>query len=144
MTQSDKYEVRLKYFMADMTEDVLNGQDADIHGLAIYHDIPVQEAQAYSGLVSRLDSTLVDVQPSAQFKKQLRSELVGEETSTVLQRLRKLPPRLQLAAGIALFAAMALLGRRRFAGEAQRLLGQFRNLPQAPNATPAEAKISFR
>lgn len=140
MPQSDKYEVRLKYFMADLTEQHFDGQ-LDVPTLATYHDIPIGEASAYAHLVGRIDHTLIDVAPPAQFKKQLRADLVGDEPSGMFTRLRKLPPRLQVAAIIALLAAMALLGRRRFFGEAQKLLAQVRSMEMPPITSDAKASL---
>jgi hypothetical protein len=45
--------------------------------------------------------------------RRLHQDLIGGESSNVLVRVRKLPPRVQLAAGLALMAGFVFLSRRR-------------------------------
>lgn len=137
MTQPTSYELRVKEFLSEMTDHLLE-DEADIPELAALHGIPTHEAYKFAQMVEHLEHTLLPVSPDPAFKKQLRAELFGAPPQTLFGRLRNLPPRLQFAAGLALVAAMALLGRKRFLGEARRMWQQ---LP-SNRADAAEINIS--
>ena len=68
-------------------------------------------------LIDTLYHTLTPVDPSPQFVRRLRQDLMGTDTSNVLVKVRRLPPRVQIAAGLALMAGVFILSRRRGAGE---------------------------
>ncbi|MEM6282775.1 MAG: hypothetical protein AAF787_11320 [Chloroflexota bacterium] len=138
MTQLDPHEVRVQDFLADLTDAQLAG-NADALRLAARYDIPAAEAQALATTVNRLDVAFVDVTPSTKFRAKLRSELVVEPTAEgMVGRMRNLPPRIQIAAGVALIAAMTLLGRRRLAGEMQNLLKHWRDNTSTEGAGEVE------
>jgi hypothetical protein len=63
-------------------------------------------------LIELLHNTLVPERPSRRYVSQLRQELMGQPL-TVIDRVRYLPPRVQIAAGIALVAGFALIARSR-------------------------------
>jgi hypothetical protein len=126
MSQLESYEVRVEDFLAALTDATLH-DEADLWELAVRYDVPAAEAQRLAQMVNRLESTFVDVSPSSQFRGSLRQQLVGTPAPQgMFGRVRNLPPRLQIAAAVALLAAMALLGRRRMTQEAGELLQQVR------------------
>lgn len=137
-TQDDKH---LREFLYDAT-DVMLEHPLDARALAYKHHVTLDEATIYIDMVAQLDATLVDVQPSTQFRRQLRTELLGEPQRTALGRLRNMPPRLQWAAGVALLAAMALLGRKRFSSEIQKVMSYIRSAETVRDAKSAEVKVS--
>lgn len=141
MSATTPYEVRIREFASDATEAMLDGH-VNIRALARRHNISLSEARELTEMVRHLESALVDVKPSTQFKRRLRADLIGAPPKGLLSRLRSLPPRLQIAAVVAIIAAMALLGRRRMAGEAARLLSQLR--ASSTEAPPPEAQVSMQ
>ncbi|MEO0562876.1 MAG: hypothetical protein AAF125_12270 [Chloroflexota bacterium] len=131
----------IENFLYTYTDAMLANDDLDAHALAYEYDIPVDEANAYAALLTRLDTSLVDVQPSKSFKRTLREDLLGKPQLSLAGRLRNLPPRLQFAAAIALLAAMALLGRRRMSAELGKLVQQLRS-SEGPSAEGAKTVTS--
>src|SRR5258706_5309713 len=79
---------------------------------------PSQAAEAADllDLAQTLRGTLALVEPSPDFTRRLKSELVGEPPLTLLVRWRKLPAHYQLAAklgGLTITAGIVLLAVRR-------------------------------
>jgi hypothetical protein len=72
-----------------------------------------RDAEPFVRLIERLHVTLIGVQPSPRFVARLKHELVGERAPDLLARIRYLPPRIQIAAGVALVAGFMILARRR-------------------------------
>jgi hypothetical protein len=70
-------------------------------------------------IIRRLHVTLVGAQPSQRFVKRLHNDLVGSNRNLVA-RIRYLPPRVQIAAGIALVAGFIILNRRRLVDDSRR------------------------
>jgi len=127
MSQHTPYPTRIQNFLDALDADI----DTDIGVLAQRHDIPAVEAHALAHTIRRLDAALVPIVPDEGFRARLKADLLGEPpVSGVFGRVRNLPPRLQVAAAVALFAAMTLLGRRRLMSEAGDLIDLFRDGPQ--------------
>jgi hypothetical protein len=105
-------DTHLQDLVSAVTDALLAG-DRNID--AIISRYPVSRAQV-NGLVNiirGLHVTLVGAQPSQQFVTRLRQDLMGEPVPSVITRIRRLPPRVQIAAGIALLAGFMLIQRRR-------------------------------
>ena len=64
-------------------------------------------------LIQRLHHALVGVRPSRRFVRRLRQDLIMNDQRNVLSRVRRLPPRVQIVAGVALVAGFMLISRRR-------------------------------
>ena len=141
MTQNLSSHPQLEDFLYAYTDTLLDGP-VDVQALARQYDIPLHEVTEFTSLLDRMDATLVVAAPAPQFKRDLCAELIGEPTPSWLGRFRNLPPRLQFTAGVALLAAMALLGRRRFLGELSTGLQQLRDSQRTAEGQPSEAKIS--
>lgn len=77
------------------------------------YNVPRRDAESLVGLIRKLSVVLVRVRPSRRFVQQLKLELTGASQNGVFQRVRFLPPRVQIAAGVALLAGFMLLSRRR-------------------------------
>ncbi len=127
MVSQDTYEMRVEGFLDALTDDTLDGE-TDLWELAVRYDIPAAEAQSLAGLVTKMDTVFdEDVAPSKSFKQQLRLELTGEpDVEGMFARWQKLPLRLRIAAGVALFAALTLLGRKRMLAQTRTVLAQLR------------------
>jgi len=126
-SNSHSHDVRIKYFLSEATDDFFAGK-LDVETLAHSHDLSLAEADQLVEMIEQLEFTFdVDIQPDADFKQQLHNDLIGKQLS-LFERVRNLPPRLQIAAGIALIAAMALLGRRRFFSEIRPLIQKWRDV----------------
>jgi hypothetical protein len=82
--------------------------------------VPRKDIQNYIQLINRLHISLVGVQPSRRFVRRLKHELIGTPDRNVISRVRHLPPRVQIAAGIALVAGFMFISRRRMAHEARQ------------------------
>ncbi len=93
--------------------DALLAEDKHLdHVLRQYNTSP-QQAAGFIMLIQRLQRTLVGVQPSKRFVRRLKQDLIAIEQYNVITRVRRLPARVQIAAGIALIAGFMLISRRR-------------------------------
>lgn len=111
---------QLAEFLADHA-DALLGDSVDLDRLiAPYDRIAIDQVEGLVAVAERLSRSLVDVKPSDLFVEHLRQQLLyGQEPErrTWWQRLRRLPPRTQLAAGIGgatLTAGVVLIASRPF------------------------------
>lgn len=114
--------------LAAMTEAIMeDGQDLD-HIVRRYA-VQRQEVEGFIHIIRRLHVALVGVRPSRRFAYRLRQELLGQPEWNVINRVRFLPARVQIAAGVALLAGFMLLSRR-------RLIAELTDSP-APDEAPA-------
>ena len=105
-------EAQLQNYLAAITDAHLAGQN-DIDALIASYGPHSAQLQQYARLIAQIDQAFVPVYPSPRFVSRLRQDLSGADTSNMLVRVRRLPPRVQIAAGIALLAGFVLLSRRR-------------------------------
>lgn len=105
-------DVQLQNLLAILTDELLTAE-SDVHTLAQRHQISSDEMRGLLELIAQMNGAFVPVQPSERFVRRLHQDLIGGESSNVLVRVRKLPPRVQLAAGLALMAGFVFLSRRR-------------------------------
>jgi hypothetical protein len=118
MSNPNLSDVQLQNLMATLTDDLLAG-DSDANMLAERYRLGSEEARSLLELIEQMNRSFVPVQPSERFVRRLHQDLIGGESSNVLVRVRKLPPRVQLAAGLALMAGFVLLSRRRLHTDAR-------------------------
>ncbi|MCC6802740.1 MAG: hypothetical protein IT319_07630 [Anaerolineae bacterium] len=103
----------LQNLLDAVTEAIINdGQDLD--AIVQRYSVPRAEVEGLINVIRRLHVVLVGVRPSRRFAQRLRQELMGQHQRNVINRLRYLPPRVQIAGGIVLVAGFMLLSRRRF------------------------------
>lgn len=112
MHTSSSDNARSESFLTALTDALLAG-GADTPALAARHGIAPAQAAEYARVAAALQAALVPVQPSRRFVRLLRQDLIGPEDSGVVASVRSLPPRVRLAAGLALLAGFALLILRR-------------------------------
>lgn len=110
-------DVRMQELINALTDAVLR-DDADIERIRQEIELPQHEVDSLLNIIEGLHDSFVPVEPSQRFVTQLRSELVQEPSWGWLWRLRSLPARFHMAAGVALFGGFMLIWRRRFMGEA--------------------------
>ncbi len=108
----------LQNLLAAVTEAIIH-DDQDLDLIVSRYAVPRADVEGLIHLIQRLHIALVGVRPSRRFAQRLRQELMGQHSSGVITRLRYLPPRVQIAAGIVLIGGFMLLKRRRISGDAQ-------------------------
>ncbi len=109
----------LENLLSAVTDALLADDRTNIDQIVNRYAVPRKEVEGLVGLVRKLHLTLVGAQPSRRFVNRLRNDLVGAKRSNIVNRVRYLPPRVQIAAGIALVAGFMLLSRRRLIDDAQ-------------------------
>ena len=105
-------DLELENLLSAVTDALLGNQPGSIDSIVGRYAVPRHEVDGLVSIIRRLHVTLVGVQPSQRFVKRLRNDLVGSNRNLVT-RIRYLPPRVQIAAGIALVAGFIILNRRR-------------------------------
>ena len=109
----------LENLLSAVTDALLADDRANIDQIVSRYAVPRNEVEGLVGIVRKLHMTLVGAQPSRRFVNRLRNDLVGARRGNIVNRVRYLPPRVQIAAGIALVAGFLLLNRRRLIEDAQ-------------------------
>jgi hypothetical protein len=94
--------------LSAMTDAVLRGE-RDVHRLARRYDVPQAEAERLIPMIYALRDAHRSQQPSPRFVRKLKRELMGAPEYTLVERVRYLPPRVQIAAGVAVGTAFGLL-----------------------------------
>ena len=110
----------LENLLSAVTDALLADEHANLDQIVNRYAVPRSEVEGLVGLVRKLHMTLVGAQPSRRFVARLRNDLVGTARGNIVNRVRYLPPRVQIAAGIALVAGFMLLTRRRLIDDSQR------------------------
>jgi hypothetical protein len=106
----------LQDLLAAITDSILSG-NRDLERIVDPHELESPEVRDLVQVIDSLYQSLTPVTPSPRFVRRLREDLDGTDTSNVLVKVRRLPPRVQIAAGLALVAGVFILSRRRGAGE---------------------------
>lgn len=101
----------LPEMLSAITDAMLSGQNID--QVLNRYGVSRRQASAFIAIISGLHKALVGVKPSRRFAHRLKQDLMGAPRMNVISRIRYLPPRVQIAAGIALAAGFMLLARRR-------------------------------
>lgn len=109
----------LENLLSAVTDSLLADDRTNIDQIVNRYAVPRKEVEGLVGLIRKLHLTLVGAQPSRRFVNRLRNDLVGANRGNIVNRVRYLPPRVQIAAGIALVAGFMLLSRRRLIDDAQ-------------------------
>ena len=119
MSNPNLSDVQMQNLLATLTHAVL-AAEGDVEALAARYQVTSAELLSLLELVDQMNQSFVPVQPSEQFVHRLHQDLVGAENGNVLVRVRRLPPRVQLAAGLALMAGFVILSRRRAGSETRQ------------------------
>jgi hypothetical protein len=105
-------ETQLQDLLSAVT-DALLAEDRNIDPIISRYQVSPTQVNVLVAIIRRLHMTMVGAQPSQQFVRRLKQDLMGEPVPNVIMRIRRLPPRVQIAAGIALLAGFMLIQRRR-------------------------------
>jgi hypothetical protein len=107
---SSSSETQLQNLLSSVTDALLSGRSVD--PLTREYDVHGEHVDGLLDVIRRLHTAMTGVQPSRRFVRRLRIELVGETDRNLVTRIRYLPPRVQVAAGVALVAGLIILRRR--------------------------------
>ena len=129
MSDQNLSDVQLQNMLSAITDSLLAGE-GDIQSLTGKHAAHSEELQNMASLIDQLNRVFVPVAPSQRFVQRLHQDLISTEGANVLVRVRRLPPRVQLAAGLALVAGFIVLSRRRTGSEARHEKAQERAAAQ--------------
>lgn len=111
----------LENLLSAVTDALLADERANLDQIVRRYTVPRSDVEGLLGIVRRLHMTLVGAKPSRRFVARLRDDLIGaRHGNTIVSRVRYLPPRVQIAAGIALVAGFMLISRRRLIDDSQR------------------------
>ena len=103
MAHQNTSDVQLENLLSAVT-DALLAERSDIDAIVSQYDVPRGSVDAMISLIRRLHLLLVGVQPSRRFVRRLKHDLIGSPRQGVLARVRYLPARVQIAAGVALIS----------------------------------------
>lgn len=112
MSSNVNSESHLQDLLSAVTDAIL-ADDRDLDRIVDRYGFSRREIEGTLDLIRRMHVILVGVRPSPRFAQRLRAELLGASQRGVIQRVRYLPPRVQIAAGVALLAGFMFLSRRR-------------------------------
>lgn len=107
--------------LSAMTDAVLRGE-RDVNRIARRYDVPQAEADQLIPMIYALRDTHRSQRPSPHFTRKLYRDLMGAPEYSLVERVRYLPPRVQLTAGVAVSITAVLLLIGRFGVPAFRLL----------------------
>jgi len=111
MSHIENQETQFENLLDAITDAVLHNPD-DVRAVIARHPVPATRLDGLAELIARLNATLTPQQPQDRFVRQLKRDLVGQQ-SGLLARLRYLPGRVQIAAGLAVIAGGLMLFSRR-------------------------------
>lgn len=99
-------------FLAAVTDAVLHGE-RNTERIAQRYGVPEADANQIVPLIRHLKDAHRSERSSPQFRRKLYRDLMGAPEYTLVERVRYLPPRVQLAAGaaVSITAVLLLIGR---------------------------------
>ena len=107
-------DVKMQNLMSDVTDAILSGESVD--AVRTRYGVARHESDELTDLVMNLNRAMVQVEPSLQFKRRLKADLM-EQNVSVFWRLRRMPTRVRFAAVAAVVGGFALILQRLFIGE---------------------------
>lgn len=113
--------VQMDDFLTAVTDAVLHGE-RHVGRIAQRYGVAETEANQIVPLIQRLKGAHRSERPSPQFRRKLHRDLMGAPEYTLVERVRYLSPRVQLAAGAAVSITAVLLLAGRFGLPVFRLL----------------------
>jgi hypothetical protein len=118
MPNSDRSDMQIENLLSAVT-DALLAEDQNVDAIINHYQVPREQVMNLIAVINRLHIAFVGVQPSRRFVRRLKYDLIGVPDRNVISRVRHLPPRVQIAAGIALIAGFMFLSRRRMIHDAR-------------------------
>jgi hypothetical protein len=121
MPNSELENRALEDLLSAVTDALLAEESSEgIEAIIAHHHVPRADVQTYMQVINHLHRAMVGVQPSRRFVRRLKVDLTGSAERNVIARVRHLPPRVQIAAGIALVAGFMFFSRRRMIHDARQ------------------------
>ncbi|HYO88680.1 MAG TPA: hypothetical protein VER79_08525 [Candidatus Limnocylindrales bacterium] len=99
--------------LSAMTDAVLRGE-RDVNRIARRYNVPQAEADRLAPMIYALRDAHCSERPSQRYVRKLKRDLMGAPEYTIVERVRYLPPRVQIAAGVAVGTAFGVLLVGRF------------------------------
>jgi hypothetical protein len=121
---TDTSGTSIEDLLSAVTDALLAEDEGDLKQVTARYRGPQADVEHYVSLIRRLHLSLAGVQPSPRFVRRLKHDLMGTPDRNVVSRMRHLPARVQIAAGVALVAGFMLFSRRRMLQDAQEETGQ--------------------
>lgn len=112
-------DAQIEDLLAAVTDALLMDDSADLDTIVTQYNVPRTDVAGLVTLISRLHVLLVGARPSNRFVRRLKRDLMGAPQRGMVYRIRHLPPRVQIAAGVALIAGFMIITRRRMMDDAQ-------------------------
>jgi hypothetical protein len=109
-------DVRMQNLIADVTEAMIEGEPTNVDVLRVRYGVSRAEATELVELVEQLHHSMTEVEPTPQFRRQLKQDLLGEAETVTLWRIWRQPARVQVATVAVLISGFFLLVRRLFFG----------------------------
>jgi type VI protein secretion system component VasF len=120
----------LENLLSAVTDALLEDERADMDKIVRRYDVPRTEVDDFVRIIQRLHVTLVGARPSRQFVRRLRMDLVGSrQPNPIVSQVRRLPVRVQIAAGIALVLGFIFINRRRLVDASRREAHEVEEVP---------------
>jgi type VI protein secretion system component VasF len=117
MTPNPPTDSQMEALLLALTDAILTDRP-DVDALAGRYNVSPVEVAGFIRVIRRLHQHLTGAQPSERFVKRLHHDLMGTPQNGLVSRVRYLPPRVQIAAGVVAVAGFMLLARRRLLGDA--------------------------
>ncbi len=107
--------------LSAMTDAVLRGE-RDLNRIARRYNVPQADVERLTPMIYALKDAVRSERPSPHFTRKLKRDLMGAPEYTLVERVRYLPPRVQIAAGVAVGTAFGVLLVGRFGLTLMRVL----------------------
>jgi hypothetical protein len=118
MSHSGQSDVHIQDLLSAITDALLT-EETNLDLIVERYNVPRAQVEGAVILIRRLHQALVGVQPSRRYVRSLKQDLVGTPDNNLINRVRYLPPRVQIAAGVALLAGFMIFTRRRMLADAR-------------------------
>lgn len=130
MSHSEYSDDTMRDLLDAITNAMLDERDGDIEKQIRQSGMTHRDLDGTVALIERLRDTLVAQQPSEKFIRKLRQDLGGVDYD-IASRLRYMPARVHIAAGLTLLAGgLMLITRRRNGDTTENVTGEIPALQQ--------------
>lgn len=112
-------EVTMQELLSAVTDAII-AEESDIDVIVDRYDAPRKETNSLVHLIHQLYASLVPVEPSSAFSRRLKRDLMGVKQTGLIWRWRRLPARVQIAAGVTVAGGFMLVLTRLLTGDGRR------------------------
>jgi hypothetical protein len=119
-------DTQLEKLYSAITDAIISeASDEEINRLIDAHQVPHnREVDTLVGLILRLHTTLLGVQPSPKFAKELKRDLLHSYQEGIVGRIRRLPARVQIAAAVVFLGGFLMIFSRRRADKVSTVIAE--------------------